>query len=547
MNKFLGLFRNGGAAGTASRNRPRGGLGRLALQISTVIAAACVLLLAVRVVLAAPTYAGPISVTANMDNFSPSVVAVNSPATAGLSAYYTPPSGTPEGQLSASYDWSVSQVQYKAAQADTFGSPPASSYTTSISPAQPSASSGATLTFTPLITGYWQVSTSCSVTVTDTTTNQYWTGSDGAGPEDLISATLTIQPTTGTSVFLNTKNYVVVTVAPADLAPDTTLNITGGATFTGGVTTETMSSATEDVYFYGQNVYGSGGSEGSGQISATVSPPSLNTQSSVAMGSRATAAGAAGGGGLDVSLNYNSYFFSHPVVAVYKAAAQALANSVASYIMPNLESNTNGYLLNLENTGTYSQQQAAAQEYAYLNPPSGSGYGDLSANISTAFNNLATGSALASTPPATDVLDTGVAPSLTPWLQGFPGSAVQTATVTPTYSLALNYPVISPNGTWQPPKVGDLVASAGVNVTGPINFGDIAQGYWKGSLSVSMAPGTNFQVQGGTVTANAGLYVHPFNSKDTYLGAGAMATFTPPNQSLKNLSAAFGVVFIRSF
>ena len=39
----------------------------------------------------------------------------------------------PEGQLSASYDWSVSQVQYKALQADTFGSPPANSYTDYIS------------------------------------------------------------------------------------------------------------------------------------------------------------------------------------------------------------------------------------------------------------------------------------------------------------------------------------------------------------------------------------------------------------------------------
>ncbi len=54
-------------------------------------------------------------------------------ATARLSAHYTPPSGTPEGQLSASYDWSVSSVQYKAAKADQFGSPPANSYTDSIS------------------------------------------------------------------------------------------------------------------------------------------------------------------------------------------------------------------------------------------------------------------------------------------------------------------------------------------------------------------------------------------------------------------------------
>ncbi len=243
MNKFLGLFRNGGAAGTASRNRPRGGLGRLALQISTVIAAACVLLVAVRVVLAAPTYAGPISVTANMDNFSPSVVAVNSPATAGLSAYYTPPSGTPEGQLSASYDWSVSQVQYKALQADAFGAPPANSYTDSISPTQPSASSGATLTFTPEIAGYWQVSTSCSVTVTDTTTNQYWTGS-GNDPKGVTGYTFNITYTgsvagssfgdtaavvTGKTIDVHAGWPISVdaALAPSDLASQFTWTVAG--------------------------------------------------------------------------------------------------------------------------------------------------------------------------------------------------------------------------------------------------------------------------------------------------------------------------------
>ncbi len=35
--------------------------------------------------------------------------------------------------LTASYDWSVSSVQFKAAQADQFGSPPANSYTDYIS------------------------------------------------------------------------------------------------------------------------------------------------------------------------------------------------------------------------------------------------------------------------------------------------------------------------------------------------------------------------------------------------------------------------------
>ena len=70
------------------------------------------------------------------------------------------------------------------------------------------------MTFTPKIAGYWQVSTICSVTMTDTTTNQYWSGTGNAGPEDLISATLTINPSTDTSVFLNTKNKIVARPSP---------------------------------------------------------------------------------------------------------------------------------------------------------------------------------------------------------------------------------------------------------------------------------------------------------------------------------------------
>ncbi len=153
------------------------------------------------------------------------------------------PSGSPEGQLSASYDWSVSSVQFKAAQADTFGGPPANSYTDSISPAQPSASSGATLTFTPLIAGYWQVSTSCSVTVTDTTTNQYWSGSSG-DPKNLTSYTFNIMyygveatpydgpwnPTiTGTTVPVHAgwPIQLVAALSPSDLATNFTWTISG--------------------------------------------------------------------------------------------------------------------------------------------------------------------------------------------------------------------------------------------------------------------------------------------------------------------------------
>ena len=93
-------------------------------------------------------------------------------------------------------------MQYKATWLKSqgnvapYGNPPLDSYTDSISPTQPSASSGATLTFTPLIAGCWAVSVSCGVTVTDTQTSQYWKGSGDAGPRYLASYDLS--PFSGT-------------------------------------------------------------------------------------------------------------------------------------------------------------------------------------------------------------------------------------------------------------------------------------------------------------------------------------------------------------
>ena len=140
------------------------------------------------------------------------------------------------------YDWSVSQVQYKALQADAYGSPHSNSYTESIAPTQPAASSGAALTFTPKIAGYWAVSVSCGVTVTDTQTNQYWSGSGNAGPKDLTSYTLDITYT-GPTVSPDTAGVVtdktthihagwpiqlgVTNVAPTDLPKTFTWTISG--------------------------------------------------------------------------------------------------------------------------------------------------------------------------------------------------------------------------------------------------------------------------------------------------------------------------------
>ena len=87
----------------------------------------------------------------------------------------------------------------------------------------------ATLTFTPLIAGYWQVSASCSVTVTDTKTSQYWTGSANAGPEDLTSATVSFSPNpieTGASKSAPGSIFakVTATVVPKDLVSNVSVN-----------------------------------------------------------------------------------------------------------------------------------------------------------------------------------------------------------------------------------------------------------------------------------------------------------------------------------
>ncbi len=202
MNKFLKFGQSRTVNGKAGGYGLRRGLGRLALRAGTAIAAACVFLLAARAVLAALTYAGPISVTAKMGNLAPSLVQVNSSATSSPSAYYTPPPGVPEGQLSASYSWSATVLDKATWLANGKVAPylppkdPATAYTATFSPNGNAQSGSTTLTFTPHEARYWQISVSCEVTVTDTTTNQYWSGSASAGPENLTSYILSF--TSGT-------------------------------------------------------------------------------------------------------------------------------------------------------------------------------------------------------------------------------------------------------------------------------------------------------------------------------------------------------------
>ncbi|HTV47288.1 MAG TPA: hypothetical protein VMG59_02480 [Phycisphaerae bacterium] len=130
----------------------------------------------------------PVSV--NMGSFSPGVVAVQQDAyddcvlsaTSSLSANYSTPNNDPtfdEDTITEEYDWSVTSVRYNASDDDQYALT-TSGFTDSISPTQPSSNSEATLTFTPQITGYWEVYTSCTVTLNDNETDQSWTGYETA-------------------------------------------------------------------------------------------------------------------------------------------------------------------------------------------------------------------------------------------------------------------------------------------------------------------------------------------------------------------------------
>jgi hypothetical protein len=475
---------------------------------------------------------GPVTVTANMSPFSPNPVKVNSTATSSLSASYNPPSGVSEGDLTPQYDWSIS-VQYKALQADTFGSPPANSYTDTITPTQPAASSSATLSFTPLIAGYWQVSASCGVTVTDTKTNQYWTGSANAGPEDLTSVQVTFSPKNGSTAFTNTEYYVNVTYAPTDLTA--TLNISGGATFAAGAMSEAMTSASEDVYFYGPNVYSSGG-PGSGQITVTVSPPSGgNTPANGAMSARESSA-AAGGGSLTFKVGVDLFNFSDPWSQALKNTMSALAQSGVNIIMPDLETNTNNYLNNLKaTTAPGSPQNVGANNYYnYLNGTD-DGYGTLASSLQTFLSDMATGSANASVPPQIDVLNEPP-PGPTLVMPGFPASAAKGISVAPTISATFKYPVISSSGQWQEPKLGDLVTNFGISATGPITDDTLVpiSGNWTASVSASLTAGHNFTLEGGSYTASVGFDVDLFNNKNVQLAMQGTGTFSPENGNITN-------------
>ncbi len=164
--------------------------------------AACLLLAA-----SSPGY---VEVTTTMTGFAPAMLRLGSTADSTLRAMYTPPPGVPEGQLSAVYDFSVTKVLYTQINGGAYTTAPSSSYTASITPAQPSASSTAQLAFTPHQTAYWEVYVICDVVVNDSVTGQQWVnaaGSGQAGPDHLTCYTFDITYTgTVAANNVNTSN-----------------------------------------------------------------------------------------------------------------------------------------------------------------------------------------------------------------------------------------------------------------------------------------------------------------------------------------------------
>lgn len=159
---------------------------RTALAVAALVLAAALLVFGARAAWAL-NHAGSIAVTATMGQMSPNAIRVGDMATASLDASYGQPGNAPEeANYTAQYSWSV-LVEYKPLYADTYGAPPSDSYTLSISPSQPSATSGATVSFTPLIAGYWQFTGTCGVTLTDLAGNDYWTGSGTSSPVQATS------------------------------------------------------------------------------------------------------------------------------------------------------------------------------------------------------------------------------------------------------------------------------------------------------------------------------------------------------------------------
>ncbi|HTV47285.1 MAG TPA: hypothetical protein VMG59_02465 [Phycisphaerae bacterium] len=210
--------------------------------------------------------ADSISVTADMSSLSPNPLELQfnaqgqntNSATASLSAYYSPPnddSTFDEDNITEEYSWSVDSVQYSATYNGNYQTV-SSGYTCSINP-QSSSNSGATLTFTPQIAGYWQISIGCLVIVTDPDTDQQWTGSGDAGGQ-LTSYIINILYTGDVIGANGTAPSYSSTNNGSTIATSDTLNVQAGWPIS---TVSVQVSPTDQTTTYQWSVAGSSSAE----------------------------------------------------------------------------------------------------------------------------------------------------------------------------------------------------------------------------------------------------------------------------------------------
>ncbi len=172
--------------------------------------------------------AGSVELTANLGAFSSTFVKVNTAVTASLTAgtpynYNPPVPPADEAALVPSYTWSIGPVQVASASGGPYRiAVLGTDY--KIAPLPPTANTVSILTFTPIVTGYWKVSASCSVVVTDTKTGFSWNGGPVAtGPKTFISYILHIDyggaPVDGLTenVCVGEQIPLTVDVEPSDL------------------------------------------------------------------------------------------------------------------------------------------------------------------------------------------------------------------------------------------------------------------------------------------------------------------------------------------
>ena len=128
-------------------------------------------------------------------------------------------------------------------------------YTPKPLPSEASASSSATLAFTPKVAGYWQVTVNCAVYVLDAKEGLSWDdypGTGDAGPQDLTSATVSFSPNpieTGAdrepkeqgAIFAK----VTATVAPKDLV--SRVSVSNFTTLPGGTGAATIENSQPDA------------------------------------------------------------------------------------------------------------------------------------------------------------------------------------------------------------------------------------------------------------------------------------------------------------